>query len=81
MALRHGRVGVLLPALVFAVAGSAFCAISSRSRSTASSIARRAAPNFGDLLGNIGKMQEAAKKLPELQKRLRETPSTGTALG
>eukprot|EP00930_Biecheleria_cincta_P089878 TRINITY_DN79212_c0_g1_i1.p1 TRINITY_DN79212_c0_g1~~TRINITY_DN79212_c0_g1_i1.p1 ORF type:complete len:212 (-),score=45.06 TRINITY_DN79212_c0_g1_i1:52-687(-) len=36
---------------------------------------------LGDLMGAMPKMMEAAKKLPELQQRLRETPSTGEALG
>eukprot|EP00933_Yihiella_yeosuensis_P048683 TRINITY_DN4499_c0_g3_i1.p1 TRINITY_DN4499_c0_g3~~TRINITY_DN4499_c0_g3_i1.p1 ORF type:complete len:226 (+),score=47.25 TRINITY_DN4499_c0_g3_i1:61-678(+) len=36
---------------------------------------------LGDLMGALPKAMEAAKKLPELQQKLRETPSTGSALG
>uniref|UniRef100_A0A7S4Q3L6 Uncharacterized protein n=2 Tax=Alexandrium monilatum TaxID=311494 RepID=A0A7S4Q3L6_9DINO len=40
---------------------------------------RAAAPNFGDLMGAMPKVMEGMKKLPELQKKLREMPSSGTA--
>merc|ERR1719336_3247200 len=46
-----------------------------RSRAT-----RRAQPNIGDLLGKMPQMMEGMKKLPELQKKLKDMPSTGTAL-
>mmetsp|Transcript_36299 Transcript_36299/g.64398 ORF Transcript_36299/g.64398 Transcript_36299/m.64398 type:complete len:183 (-) Transcript_36299:28-576(-) len=73
----RSSLGTFLAALAMAGFGClSFAALGRRSRT-----ALRAAPNFGDLLGSMGKMQEVMKKMPELQKRLRETPSTGSALG
>ena len=57
----------------------AFCGFSFSSRDV--TVAHAATPNFGDLLGSMGKVSEAMKKMPDLQKRLRETPSKGSALG
>lgn len=39
------------------------------------------AAGLGDWMGAMQKMTEGAKKLPELQAKLRTMPSTGTALG
>lgn len=49
-------------------AGSAWCALRS-ARSSVSSVSpvalRAATPNFGDLLGSMGKVSEAMKKMPD----------------
>ena len=50
----------------------AFCGFSFSSRDvTAASVAHAATPNFGDLLGSMGKVSEAMKKMPESWAKLK----------
>ncbi|CAK9104641.1 unnamed protein product [Durusdinium trenchii] len=74
--------GFGLALVVAGTAWTAFCGWATSGLSSRSGTALWAQPNFGDILGSVGKVGEAMKKMPEeLQKRLRETPSTGSALG